>query len=421
MDYNIINIVCEFCTLLILRRFFGDFFERDEHKNRLRNVYSALWLIVTLLVAKIVDGLGNKPGMHVLKLAVGILLALLIVATYKGKLWKKLLVTPLIFVLFAACDEFAYELTLPIIGQDKYYYSFIFTVIFEALLEYALGAWLKKGRAWQLARREMLLVSLFPILSVVILYCVTVMSTGVYQFVACLATVGITILSVVLYNNLSINLEKRWEQESLERQVKSYRHEIETMQISDRKMQNLRHDLRHHLIELDGLARKGEAEELCDYIAKMRENFTDVKRPVQTGEYEIDSLVNFLIDDANSRGIEVVSECLIPEDIRLSQYKLNVIVGNLLENAIEAASKAEEKKVYFDMQYSQGILYLRIKNTFAGTVSIKDGKIVSKSEEENHGIGLRSVCDMIEEQNGKIETRVEEKYVVVEVILPEVG
>ena len=77
---------------------------------------------------------------------------------------------------------------------------------------------------------------------------------------------------------------------------------------------------------------------------------------VHTGEYETDSLINYLIDNAKSRNIEVDCDIKIPEDIDVSRAKLNVIVGNLLENAIEAATLADEKRIVFTMQFSAGIL-----------------------------------------------------------------
>ena len=152
----------------------------------------------------------------------------------------------------------------------------------------------------------------------------------------------------------------------LEREVEAYRHEMELMRISNRKEENFRHDLRHHLFEIEGLAKQGEDEQICSYIEELRGTFADSKQLVHTGEYETDSLINYLLDNARNHQIEVTCDVKIPEDMDVSRCKLNVVVGNLLENAIDAASKAEDKKLFLTMKYSGGMLFLQIKNTFSG-------------------------------------------------------
>ena len=289
---------------------------------------------------------------------------------------------------------------------------------FVLLLERLLGIAIRREKTWDIVGKEMLALSGFPIMASVILYCVTAMQAGVYRFVACLCVVGISALSVLLYNSLSHSLGERMRKRFLEREVEAYRHEMETMRISYRKEENLRHDLRHHLFEIEGLALQGKDEEICSYIADIRESFADSKQMLHTGEYETDSLINFLIDNAKSKHINVICDVKIPEDIDLSKCKLNVIVGNLLENAIEAASTAEKKEIAIAMQYSGGVLFLQIKNTFAGEVNVESGKVVGRHHTKNHGIGLRSVRDLVEQQNGKLELSVTEGVFTAEGMIP---
>lgn len=410
MDYYLINVLCNACLLLVIRRFASDFLETVKENRILEIVFSMLWFLGTLFANEFFH-------ITVVNLAVNLLLIFLITVTYAGKLWKKILVSVFISVLSAACDMLAYAIMMPILGEENYFYSFILTVIFMVLMERIFGIILRRGCAWQMLSREMILLSLFPVFAAVILYCVTVMSGGVYQMVASLAVVAIIILSMVLFNSLSYNFEEKWKQENLQKEVEAYRRELETIQSSDRNLQNFRHDLRHHLIELEGMARQGENDNISAYLQEMRTRYADGKRAVCTGEHEIDGLVNYLIEDAKSRQINVVTDVKLPEDLKLSQYRLNIIVGNLLENAIEAAAKSTEKKVFFSMHYSGGMLYLRIKNTYEGTICIRNGAVVGKSRTQGHGIGLRSVRDLVDEQMGKMEISVDGNLFTAEVML----
>lgn len=411
MDYYLINIICNICLVFAICQLLGDFLQFDfENKNKVM-VFSSIWVVATFAI-------NEWLHMPVINLIVNTLLMLLIASVYEGSLLKKLLTCIFIAVLGATCDMLAYVVATPFLKEEDSFYSVTFTVVFLLILERILGVTIRKEKTWDIVGKEMLVLSGFPVLAAIILYCVTAMDSGVYRFVACICVVGLSLLSVNLYNSLAINLSDRMRKEYLEREVEAYRHEMELMRISNRKEENLRHDLRHHLFEIEGLAKQGKNEKVCDYIEEMRSTFADSKQMVHTGEYETDSLINYLIDSAKSQKIKVDCDVKIPEDIDVSQCKLNVIVGNLLENAIDAAAKSEEKKIIFTMQFAGGVLFLRIKNTYGGTIKIENGRVHGKQSINSHGIGLRSVQDLIREQNGNIDIKATEEFFVVEGMIP---
>lgn len=411
MDYYFINILCDISLLFMTRKFISDFLQKDSGKKILRNVCSAMWLFGTLLANELFHT-------TLINLSVNFLMIFLLALTYSGRVWKKMLVSVFISVLSASCDMLSYVIMFPVLGEENYFYSFIMTVAFMMLVERVLGAVLRRGFAWQRLSREMLLLSLFPFVSAVILYCVTAMPHGAYQLTACIGILMILLLSMVLYHQLSCNLEEKWKQDILKREVEAYRRELETMQNYDRKLQNFRHDLRHHLIELESLAAEGENQKMSAYVREMQKRFDDGRQPVHTGERETDGLIHFLIEEAKNRQIDVKTDIKLPEGIKLSRYGLNVIVGNLLENAVEAAAAATEKQILLSMRFSRGILYVQIKNTFAGAILIRDGMVVSRGRQNGHGIGLRSVRDLVEENHGKMELSVEGNLFIAEVMMP---
>lgn len=411
MEYYLINIICNFFLLLVIRQFLGDFLQFKTDNRIKRAVFSVCWLVGTFAVNELLH-------VPVVNLLTNVLLMLLISSAYEGKLIRKLAVCMIIAVLGAACDMFAYALTIPFLGESDYFYSMALTVVFLLVIERVLRIAIRRGKSWDVVGKEMLVLSGFPILAAVLLYCVTAMEAGIYRLIACISVLGISTLSVVLYNRLAINLGDRMRKIYLEREVEAYKHEMELMRISNRKEQNLRHDLRHHLFEIEGLAKQGEDEKICTYIDELRRTFVDSKQMVHTGEYETDSLINYLLGNAKNHQIDVTCDIKIPEDIDVSRCKLNVIVGNLLENAIDAAAKPAEKKILFTMRYSGGVLFLQIKNTYDGIIKIDNGRVIGRKNAGSHGIGLRSVRDLVNEQNGKLEISVEDNYFIVEGIIP---
>lgn len=411
MEYYLINIICNIFLLLVIRQFLGDFLQFETDNRIKRAVFSVCWLVGTFAVNELLH-------VPVANLLTNVLLMLLISSAYEGKLIKKLAVCMIIAVLGAACDMLAYALTIPFLGESDYFYSMALTVVFLLVIERVLRITIRRGKSWDVVGKEMLVLSGFPILAAVLLYCVTAMEAGIYRLIACISVLGISTLSVILYNRLAINLGDRMRKIYLEREVEAYKHEMELMRISNRKEQNLRHDLRHHLFEIEGLAKQGEDEKICTYIDELRRTFVDSKQMVHTGEYETDSLINYLLGNAKNHQIDVTCDIKIPEDIDVSRCKLNVIVGNLLENAIEAAAQADEKRIMLTMQFSAGILFLQIKNTYNGPVRVEGGHALGKKSQNNHGIGLRSVQDLVREQNGSLDISVTDQFFVAEGMIP---
>ncbi len=411
MEYYLINIICNICLIFVIRQFLGDFLQFNFENRLKRILFSCCWLIGTFIV---------NEWLHipVLNLVVNIILMLLLSSAYEGRTLKKVLVCIMIAVLGAACDMLAYAVATPFLRKPDYFYGITFTVVFLLIIERILGMTIRKEKTWDIVGKEMLALTGFPIMAVIILYCVTAMDSGIYRLVSCICVVGISLLSVNLYNSLATNLADRMRKEYLEREVEAYRHEIEIMHISNRKEENLRHDLRHHFIEIEGLAKKGKNKQICDYIMELRKTFTDSKQIIHTGEYETDSLINYLIDRAKSQMIDVECDIKIPEDIDVSRCKLTVVVGNLLENAIYAAAKAKKKKIIFTMQFSGGVLFLQIKNTYEGNIRIDNGQVYGRKSTNGHGIGLRSVQDLIKELEGTINIKTNEGFFVVEGMIP---
>lgn len=416
MENVVVTIFCDFCLLFVIRRLLGDFLGNVRSKStpNVNFFLCFLWIAGTLAV----DALFHVP---ILNLLANLGLTFLLAFPHAGSILKKLLVSILISVVSAACDLFAYLILALVLDEESYYYSFIFTVIFMLLVERGLGSVLRRGRAWKIVRREFVLMIGFPVLATVILYCITEMEGGRYKIVASIAVLLISILSIVVYERMMEKIEANWKRDLLEKRVEGYKHELETMKNSERRMQNFRHDLRHHFVEMESLAKQDKTKELCEYIHDMEKTFADSKRIVHTGEYETDSLVNFLLADAQNRGIEIDAGISMPEELNISKFKMNIILGNLLENAIEAASKAEKKKLVLKMNYSSGTIFLRIKNTYSGTILIENGKVKGKHITREHGIGIRSVRDLVEEQSGRMEISINENWFTTEILITESG
>ena len=121
---------------------------------------------------------------------------------------------------------------------------------------------------------------------------------------------------------------------------------------------------------------------------------------VSCGNKNLDSLLNYLLGQAKKKLNHVEYEVRVPSDLCISAFDLNVILGNLTENAIEAAEQTKDKWMSVDIYYEKGMLSMEIKNSFQHELAVEKNKLLSTKEEKGHGIGLANVRKMVEKYQG---------------------
>lgn len=145
-------------------------------------------------------------------------------------------------------------------------------------------------------------------------------------------------------------------------------------------------EAKKHLIDIIDVYKKGE-----DFIC--------------TGYPAIDSLINFKLQAAKNNGIKVSVTASIPSNLKITSFDSTVIIGNLLDNAVRAASSVSENGfISVVMRYSKGMLLIKISNSYIGAMKRENGYLITtKSDKANHGYGLKSVREVVEKYNGSLE------------------
>ena len=158
------------------------------------------------------------------------------------------------------------------------------------------------------------------------------------------------------------------------------------------EMKAFRHDIKHHLTQMSALNDTGKVKQLDEYIKAVAENLQETVPMNYTGNLGVDGVLNYMLQKAKEKGISVESRVIIPEDLEISVFDMNIILGNLLENAIEANDGVKEPRIVFLMKYVNGALLLEISNTHANKIVIKNNIMISsKKNTEIHGYGIRNV------------------------------
>lgn len=416
MERVILGIIANVLRTYAIYRFIGLFyFSKTESKWVKSGVY-VLFVILTsggyyLLHNQYVNIFTNLIGL------------ILIVSTYQGSIRKNTLSILSIYSVNVVIESLVFaiintnEHSADILESVNECIVSIGILLFVVILEKTKAI---KKKEFQISSLLWLCLISVPSISIIIIL-IMLNSTGVEDNIIEIEIAGILIINLsifYLYGAVQDYYKQKIEKEDFYKRMEIYANQLDIMKDSYQKMRELRHDMRHHLSELKFLVNSNEKKQLLTYIEDMERHMLNGEEYVSSGNREIDGTLNYLLQTAKKKLKDVNVSVSIPENLEIHNYLFNVILGNLLENAISASIKTEEKYLKVQIKLRQNVMYIAVENSYNGEIKIKDNKIVtSKRNRKNHGIGLESVKRMVEEMNGMLDIKWVESVFKVNVML----
>lgn len=229
--------------------------------------------------------------------------------------------------------------------------------------------------------------------------------TASMMFVSTALILLINFATFYLYDEISRILSKEKDKTLVQQQNKYYERQLELMRISLKSTKTIKHDLKNHMTALYALAEDDKKEEILDYLSEMVEVFDNKENFASTGNIAIDSIINFKLQEVEKEQITVNVDLNIPSQLKIPSFDIAIILGNLLDNALNAVKRLEKDRyINMKMKYTKGRLILKIDNSFDGTIIKEKGKIITTHKNKNnHGFGLESVKTVLKKYNGLIE------------------
>lgn len=342
-----------------------------------------------------------------------LVLFLLLTLNYGSSFKKRILTTVLIY-LSLLCIEMMIVLSMGYFKLDlliRNDYESILGIIIIRIVSYFIV--LLVGSYKNIRQRDIvpntywLCIFIVPIGTLYLLITIF-MASGLPALTIFVSTTLILLINFAtfyLYDEVSRILSEDKDKTLVEQQNRYYGKQLELMRISEKSIKTIKHDLKNHIIALYALAEGDKKEEILEYLSKMLEIFDNNKNFASTGNIVIDSIVNFKLQEAQKDRIKVNVDLNIPSQLKIPSFDIAIILGNLLDNALDAVKKLDQDR-YIDMKikYTKGRLILKIDNSFDGRIIKEKGRIItSHSDENNHGFGLESVKTVLEKYNGFIE------------------
>lgn len=171
----------------------------------------------------------------------------------------------------------------------------------------------------------------------------------------------------------------------------------------ENQLRTLRHDLRNHLTALRGLVETGEDEKALRYMDQLADS------PALRGGRRLcendaaNAVLSAKAEAMERMGLTADFAVTLPKDLPLGDADLCALLGNALDNAMEAAEGAEDKTVLLRCRTEKGLFMLRVENAYAGERS--PDLATTKADRAAHGFGLAGMREIAERLNGSLETR----------------
>ncbi|MDR2559862.1 MAG: GHKL domain-containing protein [Oscillospiraceae bacterium] len=253
-----------------------------------------------------------------------------------------------------------------------------------------------------------------PLCSIVILYnvfCVDIVTKDVGNLIIIvIAALIMNIVAFVLYDYLENSFAVKTENRILSKQVGYYTEHFKSQIEYAESVSVLKHDLKNHIIALKSLLDGGKCEAAQKHIDSLIEQ-ADAVKTVNTNNFMIDAIINYKMNYAVTHNICCRTSLKIPQRLMLDSEAACVLLGNLLDNAIEASLKIEEDRRFINikMTYDKGNLYILVSNAYdGGELIFKDEKLqTTKKNKKEHGIGLNSVAMILKKYNSNLDISID--------------
>ena len=169
------------------------------------------------------------------------------------------------------------------------------------------------------------------------------------------------------------------------------------------QLHSLRHDMKNHLIVIDGYASQHNDRKIHEYIHNISEDLS-LTNIVDSGSHIVSALIAEKEDKAKSQNIRCEINISTP-GINIDDFSITTIIGNLFDTAIKAASECEHGWIRFSLTQTDSYMNIVIENSYSGNIIENNGEFTSTKNDKvlPHGIGIKNVRKVVSNLNGQID------------------
>lgn len=411
MNYSVISeLIINILRVLLIRKLMEQFLSAEEEAG---NRIGAGFVCAYLLTAVVYLFFGMSAIYELCNGLAIVGLTFFYQGTWKRRLWVSLV----IFGTDMACSLTVYfAFSQKFIVNDQAIQTLLFLICVTVISHIAYPP---DSGDMAFDRRQTAILIAIPATSVFILGVLLYGGAeGVAALLICVSTLVINLSVFYLYHMMLESHRNMRENEIYRQQTYAYRNQLDVIMESQTRIRALKHDMNNHILALQMLLQKKDWQGADRYLRSMQDYMANPSEYITTGNDTVDSLLNYKLQRANEVLDKVETRISIPEKLILHSFDLNVVLGNLLDNAIEAASQTEEKALKTVIRLEKGVLFINIRNSCQGLADGKHRRLeTTKEDAPNHGIGLGNVRRIVEAYHGEMDLICENETMEADIIM----
>lgn len=219
---------------------------------------------------------------------------------------------------------------------------------------------------------------------------------------ACMALIC-AVLTVTILDKLIKENALRQKEALLAHQFNIQARHYKDLQIQFKNTRAFKHDINNHLICIKNLIANGDIKSTEQYIKKITESFEKLNLKVNTGNPFADAVISEKYNISIDKNIDFKCNVKMLNGIKMDPFDLCVILGNALDNAIEACEKITDKSIkkyiHITSTFNKSFMVFEIKNSMQGYIH-KNHMSTDKEDGINHGLGLLNIQSIADKYFG---------------------
>nr|WP_314771025.1 GHKL domain-containing protein [uncultured Peptostreptococcus sp.] len=405
-SYDCIFMLSEIIYTLTVYKIINVFFTN----KKINSVYEKILYAIFNIAIVVVYLKFNIPLLTIVANFIFILLLLSLI--YDDTFKRKAIVTILIIFFLLISDILLFMIFINVVNENilqKNSFFDIYVVFIVNMIRYLFVLIVINFYKIRIEKNIPLIFSLPIALTAVISMVITinmflVINGNNYKFIYINITLIfiVCIVSIYIFNKMVNVMSENARQRILIKQSEYYEKKIEADSKNINDTRKIKHDMKNHMYAIKNMAKNNMSKDIITYTNDILGKIEGEKVYINTGNYLIDGILNVKFEEMKNQGIDFKYDVKIPEGIKLPEFEVITILGNLLDNAIEGVKLIKDNRyIEVFISYKDSNLLIKIVNTFDGLV-IKDNKgfISRKGEKAYHGIGLENVREQVEKSNG---------------------
>lgn len=226
----------------------------------------------------------------------------------------------------------------------------------------------------------------------------------------------IIFVGIILLRNIAIKKENQYlllRDEMLEENHKNMTKLFENNQ-------HVLHDMKHHLLVLGGMGKKGDLKSINEYLEIITKDIQNVDGKTWCGNQTLDLILNQKKIIAEQLGIKFFINTVRIVDLELNDSEICSLFCNLIDNAIEACEKkgSGEKWIEIRLDKQNQMFFINIANSISNKPNKRNGKFITdKFEKDLHGFGLKNVNRIVAKHDGVISFDINETTKIFQVCI----